>query len=105
MNYIFYTIQEKNPDDVKLYNVLNGLMRLRNARLNFRQQEETHIMENIIYNELIIRGYSVDVGVVEIIEKNNGKKRRKQCEIDFVVIWVQRDIIFSLHCLLMILTR
>lgn len=58
---------------------------LRNARLNFRQQEETHIMENIIYNELIIRGYSVDVGVVEIIEKSEGKKRRKQCEIDFVV--------------------
>lgn len=58
---------------------------LRNARLNFRQQEETHIMENIIYNELIIRGYSVDVGVVEIIENVEGKKRRKQCEIDFVV--------------------
>lgn len=58
---------------------------LRNARLNFRQQEETHIMENIIYNELIIRGYSVDVGVVEIIENAEGKKRRKQCEIDFVV--------------------
>lgn len=58
---------------------------LRNARLNFRQQEETHIMENIIYNELIIRGYFVDVGVVEIIENDEGKKRRKQCEIDFVV--------------------
>ena len=58
---------------------------LRNARLNFRQQEETHIMENIIYNELIIRGYSVDVGVVEMIENDEGKKRRKQCEIDFVV--------------------
>ena len=42
-------------------------------------------MENIIYNELIIRGYSVDVGVVEIIENAEGKKRRKQCEIDFVV--------------------
>lgn len=58
---------------------------LRNARLNFRQQEETHIMENIIYNELICRGYSVDVGVVEIAETNEGKKTRKQCEIDFVV--------------------
>lgn len=42
---------------------------LRNARLNFRQQEETHIMENIIYNELLCREYSVDVGVVEIVEK------------------------------------
>lgn len=58
---------------------------LRNARLNFRQQEETHIMENIIYNELIYRGYSVDVGVVEVSETSNGKRVRKQCEIDFVV--------------------
>ena len=44
---------------------------LRNAKLNFRQQEETHIMENIIYNELINLGYSIDVGIVEIREKNN----------------------------------
>ncbi len=58
---------------------------LRNARLNFRQQEETHIMENIIYNELLRRGYSVDVGVVEIVESANGKRSKKQCEIDFVV--------------------
>mgnify|MGYP007007087713 FL=1 len=42
-------------------------------------------MENIIYNELIIRGYSVDVGVVEIIENAEGKKRRKQCEIEFLL--------------------
>ena len=54
---------------------------LRNARLNYRQYEETHIMENIIYNELIARGYSVDVGVIEV--NDNGS--RKQCEIDFVV--------------------
>lgn len=58
---------------------------LRNARLNFRQQEETHIMENIIYNELLCREYSVDVGVVELIENKEGKKTKKQCEIDFVV--------------------
>ncbi|MBR7163796.1 MAG: ATP-binding protein [Clostridia bacterium] len=58
---------------------------LRNARLNFRQQEETHIMENIIYNELLVRDYSVDVGVIEICERKNGKRTRKQCEIDFVV--------------------
>lgn len=58
---------------------------LRNARLNFRQQEETHIMENIIYNELLCRKYSVDVGVVEIVETNAGKRTKKQCEIDFVV--------------------
>jgi len=54
---------------------------LRNARLNFRQQEENHIMENIIYNELIIRGYNVDVGVVEIRDKDGS---RKQLEVDFV---------------------
>lgn len=58
---------------------------LRNARLNFRQQEETHIMENIIYNELLYREYSVDVGVVEIAESRNGVRSKKQCEIDFVV--------------------
>lgn len=52
-----------------------------NARLNFRQQEENHIMENIIYNELILRGYNVDVGVVEVRDEN---KNRKQLEIDFV---------------------
>lgn len=57
---------------------------LRNARLNFRQQEESHIMENTIYNELLCRGYSVDVGVVEIVERNEGKKEKKQCEIDFI---------------------
>ena len=58
---------------------------LRNARLNFRQQEETHIMENIIYNELISRGYLVDVGVVDIVEETGEKRVKKQCEIDFVV--------------------
>ena len=60
-------------------------MGLRNARLNFRQIEETHIMENIIYNELRMRGYDVDVGVVisnEVTE--DGKKIRKQREIDFI---------------------
>jgi len=58
---------------------------LRNARLNFRQQEETHIMENAIYNELLSRGYSVDVGVVEMVEHGGGRQMKKQCEIDFVV--------------------
>lgn len=58
---------------------------LRNARLNFRQQEETHIMENIIYNELLCRDCMVDVGVVEIMETVGGKKKKKQCEIDFIV--------------------
>lgn len=58
---------------------------LRNALLNFRQYEETHIMENIIYNELIFRGYQVDVGVVEINVVENGRNIRKQLEVDFVV--------------------
>ena len=53
---------------------------LRNARINFRQMEENHIMENIIYNELLSRGYNVDVGVVEVREGNI----RKQLEVDFV---------------------
>lgn len=59
---------------------------LRNARLNYRQQEETHIMENVIYNELVMRGYSVDVGVVPVTELgSDGKYHQKTCEIDFVV--------------------
>ena len=57
---------------------------LRNARLNFRQVEENHIMENVIFNELKIRGYSVDVGVVESKEPVDGKYKLKQLEIDFV---------------------
>ena len=58
---------------------------LRNAQLNFRQQEENHIMENIIYNELLVRGFNVDVGVVEHSEKNEeGKAVRKRLEVDFV---------------------
>ncbi|MBQ6786148.1 MAG: ATP-binding protein [Lachnospiraceae bacterium] len=59
---------------------------LRNARLNFRQQEPTHIMENIVYNELLIRGYNVGVGIVEVYAKNGeGKTTRKKLEVDFVV--------------------
>lgn len=58
---------------------------LRNARLGFRQVEETHIMENIIYNELRSRGYQVDVGVVPVRERNrDGSQNRKSLEIDFV---------------------
>ena len=58
---------------------------LRNARINFRQMEETHSMENVIYNELCMRGYRVDVGVVPIAERDqDGKVVRKQLEVDFV---------------------
>lgn len=58
---------------------------LRNAALDFRQLEQTHIMENVIYNELLYRGYSVDVGLVETVgHDKNGKSVRKQFEVDFV---------------------
>ena len=59
-------------------------MGLRNARLKFRQYEETHIMENVIYNELQIMGFNVDVGVVEYRKDVNGKSVRVQAEVDFV---------------------
>lgn len=59
---------------------------LRNARLNYRQTERTHLMENIIYNELVARGCNVDVGVVEVkVAGENGKRVLRQYEIDFVV--------------------
>ena len=57
---------------------------LRNARLNFRQQEENHIMENIIYNELLMRGFNVDVGIVEHPEKRDGRRVVSKYEVDFV---------------------
>ena len=96
-NYLNYLIESFLFNNAKRYDVKGKKyfeypskyyctdIGLRNARLNFRQQEETHIMENIIYNELLCRGYSVDVGVVEIVETEAGKKSKKQCEIDFVV--------------------
>lgn len=65
----------------KYYSVDIGL---RNARLNFRQQEITHIMENVIYNELRTRGYLVDVGVIESREKRDGKQMYIQYEVDFI---------------------
>lgn len=58
---------------------------LRNVRLGLRQQEETHIVENILYNELLVRGFSVDVGVVEVVDRNkSGKRQQKSFEIDFI---------------------
>ena len=66
----------------KYYSVDVGL---RNARLNFRQQEITHIMENVIYNELRVRGCLVDVGVVEAREMRNGEQKQSQYEVDFIV--------------------
>ena len=58
---------------------------LRNARLNFRQQEENHILENIIYNELRVREFDIDVGIVGVITRlEEGKSKREQYEVDFV---------------------
>lgn len=96
-NYLNYLIESFLFNNAKRYDVKGKKyfeypskyycadIGLRNARLNFRQQEETPIMENIIYNELLIRGYSVDVGVVNVIETNAGKRTKKQCEIDFII--------------------
>ena len=59
---------------------------LRNARLGFRQLEETHLMENVLFNDLVRRGFDVDVGVVvQNVQENSGKKVRRQLEVDFVV--------------------
>ena len=71
---------------------------LRNARLNFRQTEENHIMENIIYNELKIRGYNVDVGVVEIFDTDsNGKKYLEIMKLTLLQHKKAKNIIFSQH--------
>lgn len=78
-----YDIKGKRYIDspYKYYFTDNGL---RNARLNFRQVERSHIMENIIYNELIFRGFSVDIGIVPIQRMENGVRKRSQLEVDFV---------------------
>lgn len=73
---------KKYYESIKKYYVCD--VGLRNARLNFRQQELTHIMENVIYNELRIRGYVVDVGVVELRKMIDGVSSYQQLEIDFV---------------------
>ena len=80
-----YDIKGKRYFDntLKYYSMDTGL---RNAKLNFRQQEKSHLMENMIFVELLRRGYSVDVGVVELTRVNEeGKKQQSQYEIDFIV--------------------
>lgn len=87
-----FLIKEANKYDVKGRKYIASKSKyyftdlgLRNVRLNFRQQEPTHLMENIIYNELIIRGYNVDIGVVEKWENDiNGKTILRTLEVDFV---------------------
>ena len=87
-----YLISKANRYDIKGRKYIAANLKyyftdvgLRNARLNFRQQEPTHLMENVVYNELLTRGYSVDVGIVEVNQKSSeGKSVRKQLEVDFV---------------------
>jgi hypothetical protein len=87
-----YLISEAERYDVKGKRYFENIKKyyamdlgLRNARLNFRQQERSHLMENMIYNELIRRGYRVDVGVVEVEQMIDGKRQQSQYEIDFVI--------------------
>ena len=87
-----FLIREANRYDIKGRKYISANSKyyfidlgLRNVRLNFRQQEPTHLMENLIYNELLIRGYNVDIGIVEKNEKNKkGNGISKQLEVDFV---------------------
>lgn len=87
-----FLISKANRYDIKGRKYIGANMKyyftdlgLRNARLNFRQQEPTHIMENIVYNELLIHGYNADVGMVEMFDTDKkGKRIRKQLEVDFV---------------------
>ena len=81
-------------ESIKKYYAMD--LGLRNARLNFRQQERSHLMENMIYNELIRRGYRVDVGVVEVERVIDGKRQQAQYEIDFIVnTWNEKIYIQS----------
>lgn len=87
--YLFQSAKRWNVKGRKYFNNIQKYyamdLGLRNARLNFRQQERSHLMENMIYNDLIRRGYSVDVGIVELTQTVEGKRRMSQYEIDFVV--------------------
>ncbi|MDO5563861.1 MAG: ATP-binding protein [Eubacteriales bacterium] len=79
-----YDIKGKNYIETPLKYYFTDLG-LRNARINFRQFEQTHTMENVIYNELVMRGFDIDVGVVPVVEKSEDKKSvRKQLEVDFI---------------------
>lgn len=87
-----YLIASAKRWDVKGKRYLSTILKyyamdlgLRNARLNWRQQERSHLMENMLYNDLVRRGYSVDVGVVELEREVDGKRQQSQYEIDFVV--------------------
>lgn len=88
-SFLFQSAKRWNVKGRKYFNTIQKYyamdLGLRNARLNFRQQERSHLMENMIYNELIRRGYSVDVGIVELRNMVDSKRTQLQYEIDFVV--------------------
>ena len=87
-----FLIEKSTRYDIKGKSYINSPFKyyfmdlgLRNARINFRQYEKTHLMENVIYNEMRIRGYNVDVGVVPVLQRNDeGKRQRANLEVDFV---------------------
>lgn len=87
--YLFHSARRWNVKGRKYFDKIQKYyamdLGLRNARLNFRQQERSHLMENMIYNDLLRRGYSVDVGIVELTRMVDGKRKLSQYEIDFVV--------------------
>lgn len=87
--YLFQCAKRWDVKGRKYFDTINKYyamdVGLRNARLNFQQQERSHLMENIIYNELVRKGYSVDVGIVELSRIIDGKRKMSQYEIDFVV--------------------
>jgi len=87
--YLFSSSKRWNVKGRKYFDTIQKYyavdLGLRNTRLNWRQQEHTHLMENMLYNELLLRGLSVDVGVVEVSQMIDGKRQQSQYEIDFVV--------------------
>ena len=87
--FLFNSAKRYNVKGRKYFNTIQKYyavdLGLRNAKLNFRQQERSHLMENMLYNELVHRGYNVDVGVVEVERMVDGKRKQCQYEIDFVI--------------------
>lgn len=87
--FLFNNAKRYNIKGRKYFNTIQKYyavdLGLRNAKLNFRQQERSHLMENMLFNELIHRGYNVDVGVVEVEQMVDGKRKQCQYEIDFVI--------------------
>lgn len=87
--FLFHKAKRWDVKGRKYFNLIQKYyamdLGLRNARLNFRQQERSHLMENMIFNDLIRRGYSVDVGIVELSRVIDGERKQSQYEIDFVV--------------------